>query len=146
MIILFTGQTRLRSMRFFGESTGPRCFFRSTPLPSFPRGERSTPPMHLTLGHLMRKTLRALRYHFSMMLYCIRKYREILFLCDVVGPEFLNLNTVLSFSKWHKMFIHLLSKPPRIKQFYMGVNFCILLSNLIFLQLFKIQIRRALNS
>lgn len=80
MIILFTGQTRLRSMRFFGESTGPRCFFRSTPLPSFPRGERSTPPMHLTLGHLMRKTLRALRYHFSMMLYCIRKYREILFL------------------------------------------------------------------
>lgn len=144
MIILFTGQTRLRSMRFFGESTGPRCFFRSTPLPSFPRGERSTPPMHLTLGHLMRKTLRALRYHFSMMLYCIRKYREILFLLWCGWTRIFKFE--YSFSKWHKMFIHLLSKPPRIKQFYMGVNFCILLSNLIFLQLFKIQIRIALNS
>lgn len=89
MMIIFTGLMRWRSMRFSGVSTGPRCFFRSTPLPSFPRGEKSTLPMHLTLGHLMRKTQRALRYCFSMMLYCSRKYCKIVFLLWCGQTKFL---------------------------------------------------------
>lgn len=111
MIMIFTGLTRWRSMRFSGVSTGPRCFFRSTPLPSFPRGEKSTLPMHLTLGHLMRKTQRALRYCFSMMLYCSRKYCKIVFLLWCGQTKFLKiLKQILSFSKPHNIFFHLLSK------------------------------------